>query len=140
VGFGMGMERVLLVAAKETAAAPEADIYVAAISDQERGAAFDLLRRIREAGLSAEMDYERKSFKAQMRTANRIGARFAVILGEDEVKSGKATVKNLKDGLARSIPDFESADPSYKRQETIPMAEVPEYLKNGLSRLVKQVR
>ena len=50
------------------------------------------------------MDYADKSFKAQLKAANRLQADWAVIIGEDELKSGAATVKNMGDGSQESVP------------------------------------
>ena len=67
-------------------------------------AAFRLADQLRRAEVRVEMDYGDKSFKAQIKAANRLGAELAVIIGDDEVKTGCAAVKNMDSGEQISLP------------------------------------
>jgi len=99
VGFAVGLERVLLALEKQ-ALLPESqdslDVFVVALGDEAQPAAFRLLAELRNAGLSAGMDFAGRSMKAQMKQANKANARFVAILGEDEVKESAVMLKNMQ--------------------------------------------
>ena len=98
VGFATGLERVLLALEKQNLL-PEmdtqTDAFVVALGDVAQGAAFKLLTKLRQAGLKAGMDYAGRSMKAQMKQANKANARFALIIGEDEVKEACVQLKDM---------------------------------------------
>ncbi len=101
VGFGMGITRLIAVLEKdgalpETARRP--DIYIAPASAAERTMAFTLASGLRSAGIGAECDLCDRSLKAQMKYADKSGAAFTLIIGGDEVASGRATLKNMSGG------------------------------------------
>lgn len=107
VGFGFGLERLLLAseaAGASSTAAPEIDAYLIALDDEARRWAVKTTHTLRGAGLRVECDLLRRSMKAQMRDANRKGARFAVIVGSNELAARAAQVKNLGDGSQRDLP------------------------------------
>lgn len=99
VGFAVGLERVLLALEKQ-ALLPESqdslDVFVVALGDEAQPEAFRLLAELRNAGLSAGMDFAGRSMKAQMKQANKANARFVAILGEDEVKESAVMLKNMQ--------------------------------------------
>jgi len=118
VGFSFGMERLLIAMQSAGAlppAAPEADVYVIGLDDASRRWAFETTAQLRRAGLAAECDTLRRSMKAQMREANRKGARFAVIVGESELASRHAQVKNLQTHDQHGI-DFDALIGELKEQ------------------------
>jgi histidyl-tRNA synthetase len=98
VGFATGLERVLLALEKQNLL-PEmdtkTDAFVVALGDVAQGAAFKLLTKLRQAGFKAGMDYAGRSMKAQMKQANKANARFALIIGEDEVKEACVQLKDM---------------------------------------------
>ena len=98
VGFATGLERVLLALEKQNLL-PEmdmqTDVFVVALGEEAQGAAFKLLTKLRQAGLKAGMDYAGRSMKAQMKQANKANARFALIIGEDEVKEACVQLKDM---------------------------------------------
>ena len=107
VGFGIGLERVLIALEKShapPAAAPELDVYIIGLDDPSRRWAAAMARTLRHAGLSTEHDLLRRSMKAQMREANRRGARLVVIAGENEIAAREAQVKEMQSGTQRGIP------------------------------------
>ncbi len=122
VGFAIGLERVLLAreasaaeARKTAGAAPAApdpvsDAYVVAVEEGQRGAAFRLLAGLRAAGLRADMDYDARSLKGQMRSANRAGARVALVLGPAELAAGTIQLKDMATGEQRVVPAPDAAD------------------------------
>ena len=99
VGFATGLERVLLALEKQ-GLLPEqekkADAFVVALGAEAQSAGFKLLQKLREAGLKALMDYAGRSMKAQMKQAGKAGARFALILGEDEIKENAVMLKDME--------------------------------------------
>ena len=99
VGFATGLERVLLALEKQQllpAMDKQTDAFVVALGEVAQGPAFQLLTRLRQAGLKAGMDYAGRSMKAQMKQANKAGARFALIIGEDEVKESCVQLKDME--------------------------------------------
>ena len=73
-----------------------ADAFVIAMGDAAKEEAFRLLAELRDAGLSARMDYAGRSMKSQMKQADKANARYALILGEDELAKGVVTVRNME--------------------------------------------
>ncbi len=106
VGFAVGMERVLLALEKQ-GLLPErkasAEVFVIALGEEAKLPAFRLLEELRRAGLVAAMDYAGRSMKAQMKQANKSAARFAVILGEDEIKESVVMLKDMEKGEQQKI-------------------------------------
>ena len=106
VGFAVGLERVLLALEKQ-GALPEhgavTDVFVVALGEEARLPAFRLLEELRGAGLRAAMDYAGRSMKAQMKQANKSGARFALILGEDEIRESVVMLKDMEKSEQQKI-------------------------------------
>lgn len=98
IGFAAGIERMALLLEGKDIPSSTVDAYIVFSGDAARDAAVDLLNRVRKAGFSADMEPEAKGFKAQLKRADRERARYALIIGEDEVKNGTVTVKNLSTG------------------------------------------
>jgi len=106
VGFGMGIERIIYFLEKEGVemeAAPTAELYVGILGREAKAAAYKLVNTIREAGVIVETDYMDRSVKAQMKYANKIGAKYTVIIGENELEQNAANVKNMEDGTQQSV-------------------------------------
>lgn len=107
VGFGMGIERILYFMEKEGVefSPPKpVELYVGILGKEARAQAFALVSTLREAGIVTETDYLDRSVKAQMKYANKIGAKYTVILGADELASRKATIKNMETGEQTELP------------------------------------
>jgi histidyl-tRNA synthetase len=108
VGFAIGVEPALLAMEAELGPAEESrlrpDVYVIAFGGEVRDECFALIQELRRAGIGADMDYEGRSPKAQMRSANRTGAPVCVLIGPDELKRGEATVKDMGEGGQESVP------------------------------------
>ena len=97
IGFAMGVERVaLLLGEKDFSRQP--DLFMATLGAGERSFAFSMMNKLLQQGIRVEMDYEGKSLKSQMRRADKLGARYSVVIGESEVASGRATLKRMADG------------------------------------------
>jgi histidyl-tRNA synthetase len=102
VGFSAGTERVLLAMGEE-AVARSADFYAVAADDPSRADAFRAAQGLRAAGLSGDLDFEGRSMKAQMRSANKSGAKFAIIVGAEERAQGRVRVKPMDGGEERVV-------------------------------------
>jgi histidyl-tRNA synthetase len=101
MGFGMGMERLLLVASLQGAQMPKEEppvVYVAALGEAARTEGFRLVKRLRGAGVKAEFDHVGRSFKAQFKYADKLGARVVAILGDDELSKGILKLKRMDTG------------------------------------------
>lgn len=72
--------------------------YIIALGEKAKDYSVALLQNLRRDGLSVERDYMDRKLKAQFKAAERLGAQYAVIIGDDELSSGVATVKNLVTG------------------------------------------
>lgn len=106
IGFAIGLERVLLALEKQELlpdAVQTLDVFVLYMGDQAQAAAFTLLRDLRHAGFTADMDFMGRSLKAQMKLANKYSARFAVIIGYDEVQTGSVNLKDMATGEQQQI-------------------------------------
>ena len=97
VGFGMGLERLLLVLDKQGVELPietALDVYVAVLGPGANGRALELVQALRAQGFAAERDYLDRKLKAQFKSADTFKAKTLITLGESEVESGQVTVKN----------------------------------------------
>ncbi len=106
VGFGLGLERLLMILEREGLFAPEPealDVFVVTIGDETRSPGLALVQSLRRAGLSADADYMGRSVRAQMRYASRYPCRFVLILGPDELESGMVTARKMEDGSQQAV-------------------------------------
>lgn len=119
-GFGMGIERLLLLMDSVGIDIPENDgisVYFATFGENALKKALLYTSLLRKAGVSADFDHLNKSFKAQFKYANKINAKYVVSIGDDEINSGVLKVKNMQNGeeTACDIAEFEE---SIKKAET----------------------
>jgi histidyl-tRNA synthetase len=113
LGVGIGVERTLLVLQALSVPLPEPprlNAFVVAFGDSARPVALQLAQQLRVAGVACDLDLEGRSPKAQMRLANRSGARYAILLGESELAAGTATVKDLASHEQLAVPQAELAE------------------------------
>lgn len=106
VGFGIGIERILLALKKEgitLATAPDIDLYVGILGASATAKSYQIVTALREKGLVVETDYLGKSVKAQMKYANKIGALNTVIIGDNELEAGIVNVKKMDDGETTEV-------------------------------------
>ena len=96
-GFGLGLERLLLVLDKQGIELPveeNLDVYIAVLGSGANGKALELVQAIRYQGFKAERDYLGRKIKAQFKSADTFKAKTVITLGESEVESGQVNVKN----------------------------------------------
>ena len=98
VGFGMGIERVLMLLDGEGVELPKPDQYDVFVTymGNHRLAAFSLVQQLRKAGLKADLDHCDRSLKAQFKYANKTGAPLCITLGDDEVAQGIVKIRNMQ--------------------------------------------
>lgn len=116
IGFAMGVERVaLLLDSAEFRTPPE--LFIVALGAAAQKKAFSIAVNLQRAGISVELDYEGKSMKSQMRRADKLASTFSLIIGETELSSGKAPLKEMSSGFQSSIDlDSESIVKLVKRR------------------------
>ncbi|HKK82979.1 MAG TPA: histidine--tRNA ligase [Atribacterota bacterium] len=106
VGFAAGIERMIATLEKQGVKIPSWEglkVFVATVSTEDHSSALKIVKQIRENGLSAEMDFLDKSLKAQMRLANKFNVSYVVIVGQEELKEQKVTIKNMSNGQQEKI-------------------------------------
>jgi histidyl-tRNA synthetase len=116
VGFGSGIERVLIVAEKNNFAFGEPvnpKIYFISLNDEARQISYSLITKLRNSGISCETDFLARSFKSQMRDANKLGVNYVYIIGDDELTKGKGLLKNMTDSSQIEV-DFDKLQEALK--------------------------
>ncbi len=106
VGFATGIERIILNLKRQGVEIPgeaETQVFVSYAGDVAKEQALDLMARLRREGIPAASAFDRKSLKAQLRQADARGARFALILGEDELRDGAVTLRDMEGGRQERI-------------------------------------
>lgn len=103
IGFAAGLERLVLAlpASAPITGAPRA--FIVAIGDEGRTAAWPLLRALRQAGLPAQMEFDARSVRAQMKRADRVAARVTLIVGGDELARGEITLRDMATGDQHAV-------------------------------------
>lgn len=109
IGFGMGIERLLMLMENENVLPPVPEnIRVYTVSGaSERKEAFAFVQKLRRNGISADLDHNGRSFKAQFKYAGKMNVPYTVVIGSEEVASGKYVLKNMADGTQESCSEEE---------------------------------
>ncbi|PIE59146.1 MAG: histidine--tRNA ligase [Desulfobulbus propionicus] len=98
IGFAMGLERLVLLMEQDTTRKQllsKSDLFIAALGSEAIRSSTRLIHLLRKKGILAAMDYSGRSLKAQMKLANRINARFTLIIGDKELEQGQAVLRNM---------------------------------------------
>lgn len=106
VGFGMGIERLLMLMEAEKVIIPEREnvkLYIATMGDAAYKKAFEIISALRDKGVKAEVDHAGRGIKAQFKYADKIHAENVVTLGENELASGIAQIKHMADGSLKEV-------------------------------------
>ncbi len=99
IGFAMGLERLLLAVDKlgeQFIAQNEIDVFIAVMDPAYESQGMQILQMLRKAGIKAEKDYNQRKAKAQMKYADKIGAKAVILIGEEEVEKGFITLRNMR--------------------------------------------
>ena len=106
LGFAMGIERLMLVLknqGKELPSADKPDLYIAALGEKAQLKTAELCAALRADGFKVETDICGRGLKAQMKYANKIGAKYSLVLGDTEIGENSASLKNMADGEAFTV-------------------------------------
>lgn len=107
IGFGAGMERLVLIlkeTGKNIALTSGLDAFIIAMGERASIKAHEVMLSLRADGVQCERDLTGKSFRKQFQAADKMGARFAVVIGDNELDAGKVVLKNLKEGTQEELP------------------------------------
>ena len=118
VGFAVGLERVALVLPASAIPPPQRLIFVAAFGQQGVAAGTRVLDELRGLGLRADTDYRASTLKAHLRQADRLGAEYVVIIGDDEVTKGGLLVRNMRTKEQEELPLLTAARSLSSRLKT----------------------
>ena len=116
IGFAIGMERLISLLPKEKEFIQYPHLFIAALGEESYKEAYQLINQLHLEGVRAELDYEGKSLKSQMRRADKLKAKYVLIVGGEELKRGRAVLRNMET----------------KSQEEIPMSNLLETLKSKI--------
>lgn len=106
LGFGMGLERLMLLMDAQGCPYPEedkADLFIVALGDKATLKALEISKDMRSEGFSCLIDLNQRSLRAQMKYANKLGAKFNLVIGDNEVESGIAKLKDMSTGEETEI-------------------------------------
>ena len=106
LGFGMGLERLLLQLKAENTPLPEEEpcaIFIASRGEDAAALAMRLVNELRAEGLHAQADIAGRSLKAQMKFADKLGARYTMVLGEEELQTKRASLKDMASGASEVV-------------------------------------
>lgn len=127
VGFAAGMERLFIACEEldiELGSQKEVDVYIVTLGDEARKWGLQKLPVLRENNLSATMDYKGRSMKAQMKDANRENARYAIIVGENELKENRFTFRDMKESDETLLPFDEILEKFQTKQNGGPSSSI----------------
>lgn len=96
IGFAVGMERLVSLLPEDKGFISYPHLFIAALGEEPFKEAYRMINQLHLDGIRAELDYEGKSLKSQMRRADKLKARYVLILGENELKRGKAALRNME--------------------------------------------
>lgn len=104
IGFAIGMERLISLLPKDKGLKRPLDLFIAVQGKDGKQDAFRIAHQLHLERIRAEFDYEEKSLKSQMRRADKLGAQYVLILGEEELKKGRAVLRNMANQSQEEIP------------------------------------
>jgi histidyl-tRNA synthetase len=110
LGFAAGMERIILNLKKQKVAVPllpQPQVFIAYLGNEAKDEAIKLASNLRQAGVGVIEALGDKSLKSQLRQANSLGVRYAVIIGEEEVKTGTVILRDMTSAEQKSVPPSE---------------------------------
>ena len=107
LGFAMGIERLLMVLDAQGIEIPKpqtCDLYIASLGEEAEKKAFKFIKELRNASLAAEGDIVGRGLRAQMKYADKINAKFSMVIGDDDISANRASVKNMATGEKFEVP------------------------------------
>jgi histidyl-tRNA synthetase len=97
-GFAIGLERLSLVMQEQKILLPQEQrlkVYVAALGEPARQKGYEILRNLRNMGIKSDMDYQARGLNSQLKTADKLGAQFTIIIGDDELKNEMVIIRSM---------------------------------------------
>jgi histidyl-tRNA synthetase len=104
IGFAIGMERLVSLLPKDKEFVQFPHLFIAALGEETVKEAYRIINQLHLQGIRAELDYEGKSLKSQMRRADKLKARYVLILGEEELKKGNVVLRNMETKSQEELP------------------------------------
>lgn len=136
LGFGMGLERVIALMEKQGCALPpekSCDLYIASLDPASAVEANRLCADLRAEGFGAQTDLAGRGLKAQMKYADKLGAKFTLVLGEEERSSGKAVLKNMSTGDRQEIALANLVEEIYNHSIEVAMDDLTASIEENFS-------
>ena len=106
LGFGLGFDRIMMALQEAGAEFPDdgkCELYIASMGEAAQVKAFQLVSALHRCGVAADCDLCARGLKAQMKYADKIRARYTIVLGDNELEAGKAELKNMKTGEKKTL-------------------------------------
>ena len=106
IGFALGMDRIMIALDAQNVTVPTSapvDVYLSVLGDAAMPVALRLAQELRESGVKTDLEFKGRGLRAQMRTANKLNARYVVMIGEDEINNAAATVRDMESGDQQSV-------------------------------------
>ena len=106
LGFGSGVDRIIEAMEAQKVRFPDPpgiDVYLASIGEESISRILEISHLLRRKGISAEIGLEGRSLRSQMKAANKLGARYVIMIGDDEIDAGTVTLRNMQDGQQETI-------------------------------------
>jgi histidyl-tRNA synthetase len=106
IGFAIGLERLIMILEDRKIKVPDGDrliVYVATMGDIAKNKGFEVLRNLRVMGIKCDMDYQGKSLNSQLKQADKLNAKFTIILGDDEMNNGVAVIRSMENKTQESV-------------------------------------
>jgi len=106
IGFALGMDRIIIALDAQNVTVPTAapvEVYLTVLGDAAMSIALQLAQELRENGVKTDLEFKGRGLRAQMRTANKLNAQYVVMIGEDEISNGTATVRDMGSGDQQSV-------------------------------------
>jgi histidyl-tRNA synthetase len=111
IGFAAGMERLSIILESNNYKFPEekqVELYIVTMGAESKAYTVTLINKLRNSGIKCETDFLNRSVKSQMKEANKLNAKYVIVIGETELKEKKAKLKNMSAGSETEIPDLEN--------------------------------
>jgi histidyl-tRNA synthetase len=105
-GFGIGLERVIMAMKEQNVETPQPrkpDVFLAQLGDAARRKAFNLFEEMRQTGIKAAANFSKGTLKGQLEVANRLGAAYTLILGQQEIIDGTILIRDMESGMQEIV-------------------------------------
>lgn len=106
IGFALGMDRIIIALEAQNVTVPTAppvEVYLTVLGNTAMPVAMQLAQQLRDNGVKTDLEYKGRGLRAQMRTANKLNARYVIMIGEDEISNEAATVRDMETGDQQSV-------------------------------------